>query len=100
MDKTWLPLPFLRFNPPRTFVGGPDNWARVQVRVLETPDSAGNTVRISIALDSKIYADDHPAAHLAPTENDVRNGTRFALALAQPRDQRLSRPDLGGRLAA
>ncbi|AIR62439.1 virulence factor SrfB [Cedecea neteri] len=80
MDKTWLPLPFLRFNPPRTFVGGPDNWARVQVRVLETPDSAGNTVRISIALDSKIYADDHPAAHLAPTENDVRNGARFALA--------------------
>lgn len=80
MDKTWLPLPFLRFNPPRTFVGGPDNWARVQIRSLETPDSAGNTLRISLALDTKIYPDDGPAAHLAPTHGDVRNGTRFALA--------------------
>ena len=26
--------PFLRFNPPRTFVEGPDNWARVQIRKL------------------------------------------------------------------
>ena len=26
----WLPLPFFRFNPPRTFIGGPDNWARVR----------------------------------------------------------------------
>ncbi|MCA1921112.1 virulence factor SrfB, partial [Buttiauxella noackiae] len=80
LDKTWLPLPFLRFNPPRTFVGGPDNWARVQIRCLETPDSAGNTVRITIALDTKILSDDNPAAHLAPTQNDVRNGARFALA--------------------
>ncbi|OAT26034.1 SrfB family protein [Buttiauxella ferragutiae ATCC 51602] len=80
LDKTWLPLPFLRFNPPRTFVGGPDNWARVQIRSLETPDSAGNTVRITLALDTKILADDNPAAHLAPTQNDVRNGARFALA--------------------
>lgn len=30
LDGVWLPLPFLRFNPPRTFVEGPDNWARVQ----------------------------------------------------------------------
>ncbi|VFS44735.1 Virulence protein SrfB [Enterobacter cancerogenus] len=35
----WLPLPFLRFNPPRTFVEGPDNWARVQIRKLTAPDS-------------------------------------------------------------
>lgn len=80
MDKTWLPLPFLRFNPPRTFVGGPDNWARVQIRCLETPDSAGNTVRVSIALDTKIYADDVSATPLAPTQSDVRNGARFTLA--------------------
>jgi hypothetical protein len=31
LDGVWLPIPFLRFNPPRTFVEGPDNWARVQV---------------------------------------------------------------------
>ena len=36
----------LRFNPPRTFVEGPDNWARVQVRKLPQPDSAGNTHRL------------------------------------------------------
>jgi hypothetical protein len=36
LDGVWLPVPFLRFNPPRTFVEGPDNWARVQVRRLET----------------------------------------------------------------
>lgn len=35
LDGVWLPVPFLRFNPPRTFVEGPDNWARVQVRKLE-----------------------------------------------------------------
>ncbi|RPH24792.1 virulence factor SrfB [Buttiauxella warmboldiae] len=80
LDKTWLPLPFLRFNPPRTFVGGPDNWARVQIRSLDTPDSAGNTVRVTIALDTKILTDDHPAAHLTPTQSDVRNGARFSLA--------------------
>ncbi|ECJ7659295.1 hypothetical protein DFT28_21885, partial [Salmonella enterica] len=26
LDGIWLPLPFLRFNPPRTFIDGPDNW--------------------------------------------------------------------------
>ena len=30
LDGVWLPVPFLRFNPPRTFVDGPDNWARVR----------------------------------------------------------------------
>ena len=46
LDGVWLPLPFLRFNPPRTFVEGPDNWARVQVRKLAQPDSAGNTTAL------------------------------------------------------
>ncbi|MCS2167367.1 virulence factor SrfB [Scandinavium manionii] len=78
LDGVWLPLPFLRFNPPRTFVEGPDNWARVQIRKLPDPDSAGNTHRVTIALDSQIR-DDAPSA-LAPIENDLLNGTRFALA--------------------
>ena len=78
LDGVWLPLPFLRFNPPRTFVEGPDNWARVQVRRLTEPDGAGNSHRITIALDSQI-TDSSPAA-LAPLENDILNGTRFALA--------------------
>ncbi len=78
LDGAWLPLPFLRFNPPRTFVEGPDNWARVQVRKLMQPDSAGNTHRVTVALDSQLTA--HAPAALTPTENDLLNGTRFALA--------------------
>ncbi|MBY5091168.1 virulence factor SrfB [Citrobacter freundii] len=78
LDGVWLPLPFLRFNPPRTFVEGPDNWARVQVRKLPQPDSAGNTHRVTVALDSQL-TENAPAA-LTPNENDLLNGTRFALA--------------------
>lgn len=78
LDGIWLPLPFLRFNPPRTFIDGPDNWARVQVRKLSKPDSAGNTHRITLAFDSQLAKNVPPA--LAPCENDLLNGTRFALA--------------------
>ena len=78
LDGVWLPLPFLRFNPPRTFVDGPDNWARVQVRKLSTPDAAGNTHRVTVALDSQIA--EHATSALSPVENDILNGTRFALA--------------------
>lgn len=78
LDGIWLPLPFLRFNPPRTFVEGPDNWARVQVRKLAEPDSAGNTHRVTLALDSQLS--ENAPASLAPGENDLLNGTRFALA--------------------
>ncbi|MEO3988612.1 virulence factor SrfB [Pseudocitrobacter cyperus] len=77
LDGVWLPLPFLRFNPPRTFIEGPDNWARVQIRKLETPDSAGHSHRVTLAFDSQT---DNPQASLAPVENDILNGTRFALA--------------------
>ena len=64
LDGVWLPLPFLRFNPPRTFVDGPDNWARVQVRKLDTPDAAGNTHRVTLALDSQIA--EHATSALSP----------------------------------
>ncbi len=37
------------------FVEGPDNWARVQVRKLAQPDSAGNTHRVTVALDSQLH---------------------------------------------
>ena len=60
LDGIWLPVPFLRFNPPRTFVDGPDNWARVQVRKLDVPDAAGNTHRVTLALDSQIAAHEGP----------------------------------------
>ncbi|WP_213989710.1 virulence factor SrfB [Sodalis sp. dw_96] len=80
LDKIWLPLPFLRFNPPRTFMGGPDNWARVQILTLDTPDQHGNTHRVSMAFDTKVYPEDHGSEGLAPNENDCKTGLGFALA--------------------
>ena len=75
----WLPLPFFRFNPPRTFIGGPDNWARVQVVALDKPDASGNTHRIVLAFDTRVWADGEDET-LALNENDVKNGVNFALA--------------------
>jgi len=80
MDNVWLPLPFMRFTPPRMFTNSPANWARVQIKRLPTPDLAGNTVRLCIAFDTKVHADDSAAAHLALRARDVRDGTHFALA--------------------
>lgn len=79
LDGVWLPVPVLRFNPPRTFTTGPDNWARVQIRRLDEPDSAGNTHRVTFAFDTHL-SDEDTASLLAPSRYDVRNGSRFALA--------------------
>ncbi|MDN6449894.1 MAG: virulence factor SrfB, partial [Enterobacterales bacterium] len=80
LNKIWLPLPFFRFNPPRTFLGGPDNWARMQILALDEPDRDGNTYRLCMAFDTAVYADIHNAESLAPSENDVKTGAGFALA--------------------
>lgn len=80
LDGVWLPLPFFRVSARRTFIGGPDNWARVQVRRLDTPDSAGNTLRICLAFDTKVVADNDAGSSLAPCAADVRNGAHFAVA--------------------
>lgn len=80
LDNTWLPLPFMRFSPARTFSHSPENWARVHIKYLPKPDSAGNTLRICIAFDTKVDADNEATGQLMPTSSDVCNGTRFALA--------------------
>lgn len=80
LNKIWLPLPFLRFNPPRTFINGPDNWARMQILVLDTPDQDGNTLRVTLAFDTKVYPEGHANEYLAPNENDIKTGLSFALA--------------------
>lgn len=80
MDNVWLPLPFMRFSPPRVFTNSPANWARVQIKRLPAPDEAGNTLRLCIAFDTKVHADDSATAQLALTTRDVRDGSRFALA--------------------
>lgn len=80
LDNAWLPLPFMRVTPPRQFTHSPANWARVQIKRLPMPDQAGNTVRLCIAFDTKVHADDDATARLALTARDVQGGTRFALA--------------------
>lgn len=80
LDKIWLPLPFFRFNPPRAFTQGPDNWARVQILALETPDQNGATHRVCIAFDTKTYPVGSFDETLAPTEHDGKTGVNFALA--------------------
>ncbi|AJJ53421.1 virulence factor SrfB family protein [Yersinia pseudotuberculosis IP 32953] len=80
LNQIWLPLPFLRFTPPHTFIRGPDNWARVQILTLDTPDQDGNTLRVTLAFDTKVYPESHDNDYLAPTENDIKTGLSFALA--------------------
>lgn len=77
-NNVWLPLPVMRINSTGAFTGGPDNWARIQVNVLEQPDSQGNTVRVTVAFDTRISPE--PLSPLAPCMQDVHNGTQFALA--------------------
>ncbi|POT54738.1 virulence factor SrfB [Citrobacter amalonaticus] len=80
LDGVWLPLPFLRVSGRRTFIGGPDNWARMQIRQLDAPDATGNTLRVCIAFDTRIVPENSEDSTLAPSTADVRNGSRFALA--------------------
>lgn len=79
LNNLWLPLPFMRFSPGHAFSNSPANWARVHIRRLVEPDTAGNTFRICIAFDTKVHTDE-TASQLMPTTSDVCNGTRFALA--------------------
>lgn len=80
LEKVWLPLPFLRFTPPRNFSGGPDNWARMQILALDKPDQEGHTHRISLAFDTRVYGEGQDNELLAPNENDIKTGVSFALA--------------------
>lgn len=79
LNGVWLPLPYFRFNPPRTFIGGPDNWARVQIIELDKPDQNGNTHRICLAFETRVWAEGEDES-LALNESDVKNGVSFSLA--------------------
>ncbi|OTA20373.1 virulence factor SrfB [Xenorhabdus beddingii] len=76
----WLPLPFFRFNSPRSFASGPNNWSRVKFHALDTPDEQGNTWRVTLAFDTKVLPDRQNTQYLAPDDDDVRSGVGFALA--------------------
>ncbi|WP_024527717.1 virulence factor SrfB [Serratia fonticola] len=80
LEGVWLPLPWLRHSAGNVQASGPDNWSRVQIVRLKTPDAAGNTVRVCIAFDTQILADTDADPQLAPTQSDIDNGIRFSFA--------------------
>ncbi|CAK9885075.1 MAG: hypothetical protein XXXJIFNMEKO3_01467 [Candidatus Erwinia impunctatus] len=79
LNDIWLPLPFFRVNLPRTFVGGPDNRARLRIVALDSPDAQGKTHRLVLAFETRTTPGDRDES-LALTENDARSGIHFALA--------------------
>ena len=79
-DGVWLPAPVLRSIPPDRFDDGPYNWARARIVKLNEPDSDGNSHRITLAFDTKIFNNSQTTAYLAPTDEDVRSGTTFSFA--------------------
>lgn len=81
LKNQWLPIPFFRMTPPRQFVDGPSNWARMRVTPLqEGEDPDGNTHRITLAFDTRVFASRDDTAYLAPTTDDVKAGSSFSLA--------------------
>ncbi|MFJ5158482.1 virulence factor SrfB [Pantoea sp. NPDC088449] len=76
----WLPLPVLRCNSGRRFIGGPDNWARLHLAPLSQPDGAGNTHRITLAFDTRIVPEQDGGEQHGLSKADAQNGVSFALA--------------------
>ena len=81
LDGVWLPIPVLRtVASTEGFDDGPYNWARARIVKLTEPDVEGNTYRVTLAFDTKIFPNRADVAYLAPTEEDVRFGAVFGLA--------------------
>ncbi|AXF78733.1 virulence factor SrfB [Erwinia tracheiphila] len=79
LDSVWLPLPFFRFNPPRTFIGGPDNWARLRITALDKHDANGHTHRVCMAFETRVWPEGEDES-LALNISDAQSGVSFALA--------------------
>jgi len=82
LDGLWLPLPLLRINPPRRFAPGPETWARARLVALAEEETAdtGHSHRLTIAVDTRVFADDDEIKYLAPTRADVASGVSYAFA--------------------
>jgi hypothetical protein len=81
-DGLWFPIPVLRLNPPRQFAQGPETWARARLVALspEEADLEEETHRLTLALDTCVFAEAEDLKYLAPTVTDVRSGVSFAFA--------------------
>lgn len=84
LDRTWLPLPALRFRPPQRFDNGPGNWARMRIAALDTPDLHGHTHRLTLAFDTRTMPRLEHTAYLSPVDEDVHAGASFRIATDTP----------------
>ncbi|AUL46547.1 hypothetical protein BTL55_05815 [Bordetella trematum] len=81
LDGQWLPVPFFRYLSPTRYDQGPNNWARLRIVKLDTPDEHGHTHRLTLAFDTRIMPKRDGVAYLAPNDEDLRNGQAFRLAV-------------------
>lgn len=81
LDGLWLPAPFFRYLSAFRFDQGPNNWSRIRIVRLDTPDAHGHTHRITLAFDTRIMPRRDGVAYLAPNNEDLRNGQTFRLAV-------------------
>ncbi|TRM53423.1 virulence factor SrfB [Achromobacter sp. LC458] len=81
LDGLWLPVPFFRYLSPTRFDQGPNNWSRLRIVRLATPDEHGHTHRLTLAFDTRIMPKREGVAYLAPNDEDLRNGQAFRLAV-------------------
>ena len=81
LNGIWLPAPFFRYLSSFRFDQGPNNWARIRIVKLDTPDAQGNTHRITLAFDTRVMPRREGVAYLAPNDDDLRNGQTYRLAL-------------------
>src|SRR5690606_15888140 len=81
LEGLWLPVPFFRYLSSSRFDEGPNNWSRLRIVELDTPDEHGHTHRITLAFDTRIMPKREGVAYLAPNDEDLRNGQSFRLAV-------------------
>ena len=77
-ERQWVPLPMLR-REPGGFFRGPTNWARAYLVKLDTPDEAGNTFRLLVAMDTALMDFVESEAYLAPSRADAQAGRQFEI---------------------
>lgn len=82
LDGVWLPIPLLRVHPPRRFATGPETWARARLLALSPAEAAASrdTHRLTLAIDTTVFAESPELRYLAPTQADVNAGVAYAFA--------------------
>lgn len=80
LEGVWVPVPYLRLHAGR-FSDGPLNWARARLVTVEPHEDPDHTHRLILSFDTRVDDQDIAgAAYLAPRQDDITAGGRFALA--------------------